>query len=86
MTNSVEFIRNMRQHHLEASRRYAGKNIAWSADGTQVLAAAEELADLYAEMARQGVTDFVVDFSPTMVEAPGTNGQPGSTAPGTTNP
>ncbi len=86
MTDSVEFIRNMRTRHLDACDRYAGKNIAWSEDGTQVLAAAEDLSDLYAEMKRLGIEDFVIDFSPTMMESPTANGQPNAPVGGENKP
>jgi hypothetical protein len=76
MTDSAEFVRNCNKHSFEEIRRYAGMNIAWSGDGTQILAAAHGLDELFAEMDRRGITDYVVDFTPTMIE-PASNGNPG---------
>ena len=58
------FIHNVNAHSAEDLAPYAEQYVAWSIDGDQVLAHAAELADLYAEVKRKGITEYVVDFIP----------------------
>jgi hypothetical protein len=60
--NAVEFIRNVSAHSLEELAPYVEKHVAWSEDGKQVLAAADTLADLFKEIDRLGLKQYVIDF------------------------
>lgn len=46
-----------------------GKWVAWSEDGHQVLAEADDLAGLYKEIDRRGLTHYVVDSIPLADES-----------------
>jgi hypothetical protein len=59
-----QFTRNVSGHTLEQLAPYQGKHVAWSEDGTRILAAADTLADLYKELDRQGLRQYVVGFIP----------------------
>ncbi|HJT79204.1 MAG TPA: DUF5678 domain-containing protein [Gemmataceae bacterium] len=58
------FTRNVSSHSLEELAPYQGKHVAWTEDGTRVLAAADTLADLYKELDRRGLRHYVIDFIP----------------------
>lgn len=59
-----DFIRNVSAHSLEELDPYVEKHVAWSEDGKQVLAAADTLGELYQEIDRLGLTQYVVGFVP----------------------
>lgn len=59
-----DFIRNVSAHSLEELEPYVEKHIAWSEDGKQILAAADTLEELYREIDRLGLTQYVIDFVP----------------------
>jgi hypothetical protein len=51
----VLFERNRRQIPPEYLVPYWGKQVAWSADGTRIVASAETDEEVYAQLATQGV-------------------------------
>ena len=57
-----QFIRNCNAYPPEELAKYAGQHVAWSMDGKTILGHASELGDLFAEMDRQGIKDFVSDW------------------------
>jgi len=62
MVNSNEFIRNVSEHSLEFLAPFVEKHVAWSEDGKQLLAAADTLDDLYEEIDRLGLKQYVIGF------------------------
>jgi hypothetical protein len=62
MIDSNEFTRNVSKHTLEELAPYVEQHVAWSIDGKQLLAHAQELPDLYKEIDRLGLKEYVVDF------------------------
>jgi hypothetical protein len=56
------FIENTNKALPDALARYPWEHVAWSLDGTTILAHAPDLGDLYREVDRLGITDFVSDF------------------------
>lgn len=63
--DTTEFIRNVNAHSLEELAPYEEQHVAWSMDGKQILAHAATLADLYREIDRRGITEYVVDYIPS---------------------
>lgn len=59
--NANEFLRNCELHSPEELAPYAGQYVAWSQDGKQILASDYRLADLFAELKRRGITEYVID-------------------------
>ncbi len=59
-----EFTRNFEAHTLEELTPYEEQYVAWSEDGKQILAHAPELAELYQEIDRKGITRYVIGFIP----------------------
>lgn len=57
-----EYIRNVSAHSLEFLAPYVEKHVAWSEDGKQLLAAADTLEELYKEINRLGLKQYVIDF------------------------
>jgi hypothetical protein len=57
-----EYIRNVSAHSLEYLAPYVEKHVAWSEDGKQILAAADTLGDLYKEIDRLGLKQYVIGF------------------------
>ena len=55
------FIDNFNKLWPDANLRFPGEHVAWSLDGTQMLAHAPSDEELYAEMDRHGKKDFVSD-------------------------
>jgi hypothetical protein len=62
---TTEFIHNVNAHSLEELAPYEEQHVAWSMDGKQILAHAPTLADLYREIDRRGLTEYVVGFVPS---------------------
>lgn len=44
--NMQEYLKNRRQFPLEELDKYAGKYVAWSPDGTRIIAYADDLSQL----------------------------------------
>jgi hypothetical protein len=59
-----EFIRNSSAHSPEELAPFEEKYVAWSMDGKQVLAHADSLAELYREVDRKGIREYVTGFVP----------------------
>jgi hypothetical protein len=60
-----EFARNRCLHSPEELAPYQEKHVAWSTDGKQILASAETWEELYREIDRKGITDYVIGFIPS---------------------
>jgi hypothetical protein len=58
------FIRNRYAHTLDELAPYEEKYVAWTEDGIRILAAADTEAELYKEVDRLGLKNYVVDFIP----------------------
>jgi hypothetical protein len=56
------FIENTNARLPDALARYSNQHVAWSLDGTRILAHAATLDALYKEVDRLGIKDFVTDF------------------------
>lgn len=56
------FIENTNKELPAALARYPWEHVAWSLDGTTILAHAPDLGDLYREVDRLGIKDFVADY------------------------
>jgi hypothetical protein len=63
--NVQEFIRNTSAHSFEDLEPYLDQHVAWSEDGTRVLAHAPTLSQLYEEIDRQGLSGYVLGFIPS---------------------
>ena len=59
-----DLIHNLNAHGPEELARYAGQYVAWSNDGTAVVAHAATLAELFVEVDRQGLTGYTFEFIP----------------------
>lgn len=57
-----EYTRNVSAHSLEYLTPYVEKHVAWSEDGKQILAAADTLDDLFKEIDRLGLKQYVIGF------------------------
>ncbi len=53
--DTVLYSTNRRKFPEEQLRPYWGKCVTWNAEGTQILAAGDTWADLYARMAELGI-------------------------------
>jgi hypothetical protein len=60
--DSTEHLLNVGAHTWEELAPYAGQFVAWSFDGKTILAHAPEEEDLYKEIARLGLTEYVVGY------------------------
>lgn len=67
--NAHDFILNSSAMPLEQLQLYENKHVAWSEDGKEILASADTLADVFAEMDRRGLTKYVVGFIPPLDES-----------------
>jgi hypothetical protein len=63
--DASEFIRNTSAHDPEELERLAEHHVAWSEDGKQILASAKDLAELYREVDRKGLVNYVIGFVPS---------------------
>lgn len=63
-----DFDRNRDQLPVAERERWAGRHVAWSWDGTRVVAGADTLAALLAELKRLGVDSATVVFD--FIDAP----------------
>jgi hypothetical protein len=59
-----QFIDNCNRYPDEKLLPLLGKHVAWSTDGTEILAHANTLAELFVEVDRLGLTDYVADYLP----------------------
>jgi hypothetical protein len=64
--NATEFILNCNARTPEELAPYIDQHVAWSLDGTKILAHGKEWEDLFREMERVGLkgTDCVVSYVP----------------------
>jgi hypothetical protein len=64
--NHAKFNRNLCNHTPEELAPYEGKQVAWSVDGKQILAAADTWDALYDEIDRLGLKEmeYVAGFVP----------------------
>jgi hypothetical protein len=58
------FNRNISTRSPEELAPFREKHVAWSEDGTRILAAADSEPDLYKEIERLGLTRYVVGYVP----------------------
>ncbi|OAI40004.1 hypothetical protein AYO40_00925 [Planctomycetaceae bacterium SCGC AG-212-D15] len=63
--NGREFLQNCGAHSAEELAPYVEKYVAWSEDGKNILASANELSELYRAIADKGIKDYVVGFVPS---------------------
>jgi hypothetical protein len=56
------FIDNLNRLWADAENRFPWEHVAWSLDGTQMLAHAPSPAELEKELERLGITDYIGDF------------------------
>lgn len=72
MTDAATFARNINKHFPpDKQRPYFGFVLAMSDDGTNLLAHARTYDELYEELERRGITDYVIysnlaDFAPSL--------------------
>ena len=59
-----EFSQNRAAQSLEKLIPYEGKYVAWTPDGKDILAAADQESELYRLVDAKGITDYVVDYIP----------------------
>jgi hypothetical protein len=64
MFNGAEFNLNVSKHTLEELAPYVEQHVAWSLDGKHILAHSADQADLYKEIDRLELKDYVVDYIP----------------------
>lgn len=50
-----EFLKNRQQFPLDALAKYAGKQVAWSPDGTSIVASADDLPKLFEAVRASGL-------------------------------
>jgi hypothetical protein len=70
MFDANAFTTNQNEMTYEQLAPYHGKCVAWSFDGKRALAAAATREELYAEVDRLGITEYVtqyVDLSPNQI-------------------
>lgn len=65
MVDANLFNRNISNHTAEALAPFWEKHVAWSEDGTAILAAADSEEQLYREIERLRLTRYVVGFVPS---------------------
>jgi len=56
------FIENTNRLLPQALQDFSWQHVAWSLDGTEILAHAPTLKELYEQVDDRRITDFVVDF------------------------
>jgi hypothetical protein len=66
--NVREFARNCESHTMEELAPHEDHHVAWSKDGKLILASALELADLYKELDRKAITEYVIGYVPRFDE------------------
>jgi hypothetical protein len=59
------FIQNRSQYPPEKLLAFAGRHVAWSIDGREILADAPDLDSLLDELDRRGITLFVSSYVPS---------------------
>jgi hypothetical protein len=57
-----------KEARLRMIEPYYGQNIAWSMDQKEILGHAVELSDLFADMNRRGIKDYMVEYLPELFE------------------
>ncbi len=62
--NANEFIRNCNAHTADELAPYEDQFVAWSVDGKQILAYARDENELYKEVHRLGLVDYVISYIP----------------------
>lgn len=60
-----EFIRNCSEHTAEELAPYEEQHVAWSEDGKTILAHGATLAELYQEIDRKALKQYVIGFIPS---------------------
>lgn len=66
MNSNIDGIRlwNRKRFPLEELGKLAGNHVAWSGDNAKVLVASPDLDFVYAELERQGITDYIMEYIP----------------------
>jgi hypothetical protein len=59
-----QFIHNTNAHCPEKLAPYLDQHVAWSEDGKEILAHASDLSELYRDLDRRGITNYVIGFVP----------------------
>jgi hypothetical protein len=67
--NVRELIQNCEAHSPEELSPLEGKYVAWSEDGKTLLAHAKTLAELFTEVTRLGIKNYVIDTVPPAEES-----------------
>ena len=67
----LEAMKNRKRFPLEELHKYIGQHVAWSADNSRVLGSSRDLGDLFAQLERQGIRDYILEYIPE-VNAPPT--------------
>jgi hypothetical protein len=67
--NARELIHNCEAHGPEELAPLEGEYLAWSPDGKTLLAHAKTLAELFTEVNRLGIKDYVLDTVPPAEES-----------------
>ena len=62
--NASEFTHNVAAQTPEQLRPFLNRHVAWTEDGTRVLAHAATLEELYREIDRMGHKRYVIGFVP----------------------
>jgi hypothetical protein len=63
--DAAEHNRNLSTHTWEELAPYLEQHVAWSLDGKQILAHAQDLTALLQEIARLGLKEYVLGFIPS---------------------
>ena len=61
--DTVTFNRNRERFPEEELRKYWGRHVAWSLDGTHILADGETFEELHRRIEEQGISPSEVAFS-----------------------
>jgi hypothetical protein len=64
-----ELIQNCEAHSLDELAPLEGEYVAWSEDGRTLLAHAKTLPELFAEVNRLGIKNYVLDTVPPAEES-----------------
>jgi hypothetical protein len=67
-----DFAKNIAKTPLDELQRWAHRHVAWSRDGTRIVAGAETLGELFTALRRAGVDPSSVVFD--FIEIPGVEG------------
>jgi hypothetical protein len=78
MIDGATFIRNTNAYPEDELLKYAGQHIAWSGDGKSIVASAPTLDELYVELDRLRITDYVLDWTLTEYPGPPSRARPAS--------